>query len=263
MILRTSFEQAFTGKLAVLEFAEICDLQHFAPNFLHFLEIAHAFSLAVTKVALIDITICVYVNGVAMIEILLEATIVLLTILFLIFAYPFFNELSFALSSVIFEPAFEVVHEMLFARLYLAIPLSEIILEWSSINIVIVIDYTILVMLFTVFQSPYIFLPILLVDCHFLSVAILTIIYLKQQVDVVCDPKVFLIAEPIPNLEVMSLRHVADEELGIKQVLLLLVHIKDPILLLSNVGFTFIKLAILSCKDTFDFRFSNFDPLFH
>jgi len=71
-------------------------------------------------------------------------------------------------------------------------------------------------MLFTVFQSSNVFLSILLIDCYFLSVAILTIIYLKQQFNKVCDPKVFLIAQPIPNLKVMRLCHIADEELGIK-----------------------------------------------
>ena len=91
LVLMVTFEQALSTVLPILEFAEICDLKHFAINFLHFLEVSHSFSFAVTKIALIDITICVYVNGVAMVEILLEPAIILLAILFFVLPDPFLN----------------------------------------------------------------------------------------------------------------------------------------------------------------------------
>ena len=91
-----------------------------------------------------------------------------------------------------------------------------IFLKWSGVNIIFIIEHTILIMLFTVFQSSNILLAILLVHGHFLSVSILAVVYLEQQLDEVCDSKVILVAQPVPNLEVVRLGHISNQELGVE-----------------------------------------------
>ena len=194
LILVIPFEETLTAKLAIFEFAEVGDLELFALDFLHFLKVSHAFSFAVTKVAFVNITVGVDMDGIAVVQILLEAAIIFDAVLFFVLANPFFDELALSITLVIFEPAFEVVHKIWFARLYLAVTLLDVVLEGSCIYIVIVVENAILVMFLAVFQPSDVFVPVLLVDCDFLSISILTVVYLQQQLDERADSEIFFIA---------------------------------------------------------------------
>jgi len=77
-----------------------------------------------------------------------------------------------------------------------------IVYEWSSVNILVEVKCAIWVVLQFRIECSYVFLSILLINSHFGSGSFL---YIPEEVG---DAKRLIIAILIPNLEVVSTRHV-------------------------------------------------------